>query len=67
MSLAHAPRNRIGAIYNVHRYLTERKIMLQCWADMIDAWVLGTSARELITDAKRRAAEVHDDDLDDDL
>jgi len=53
MSLAHAPRNRIAAVYNVNRYLAERKIMLQCWAD--------------IADAKRRAAEVHDDELDDDL
>ncbi|MDP9890998.1 integrase [Variovorax boronicumulans] len=67
MSLAHAPRNRIAAVYNVNRYLTERKIMLQCWADMVDAWVRGESARELIADAKRRAAEVHEDDLDDDL
>jgi hypothetical protein len=39
MSLAHAPRNRIAAVYNVNRYLAERKIMLQCWADMLDAWV----------------------------
>ncbi|CAJ5452080.1 integrase family protein [Burkholderia pseudomallei] len=67
MSLAHAPRNRIAAVYNVNRYLSERKIMLQCWADMIDAWMRGESARELIADAKRRAAEVHEDDLDDDL
>lgn len=67
MSLAHAPRNRIAAVYNVNRYLTERKIMLQCWADMIDAWMRGESARELIADAKRRAAEVHEDELDDDL
>jgi integrase len=67
MSLAHAPRDRIAAVYNVNRYLAERKIMLQCWADMIDAWMNGISARELIADAKRRAAEIHDDDLDDDL
>lgn len=67
MSLAHAPRNQIAAVYNTNRYLTERKIMLQCWADMIDAWVRGESSRELIADAKRRAAEVHEDDLDDDL
>ncbi|MGY3551207.1 integrase [Bradyrhizobium sp. USDA 4469] len=67
MSLAHAPRNRIAAVYNVNRYLSERKIMLQCWADMIDAWMRGESARELIIDAKRRAAEVHEDDLDDDM
>lgn len=30
MSLGHAPRNRIAAVYNVNRYLAERKIMLQC-------------------------------------
>lgn len=67
MSLAHAPRNRIASVYNVNRYLAERKIMLQCWADMLDAWMRGESAKGLIADAKRRAAEIHDDELDDDL
>lgn len=67
MSLAHAPRNQIAAVYNVNRYLAERKIMLQCWGDMIDAWMQGESARDLIADAKKRAAEIHEDDLDDDL
>ena len=67
MSLAHSPRNQIAAIYNTNRYLTERKIMLQCWADMIDCWVRGESAREVILDAKRCAAEIHEDDLDKDL
>lgn len=67
MSLAHVPRNRIASIYNTNRYLSERKIMLQCWADMLDSWVRGESARDLIADAKRRAAEVHEEDLDDDL
>ncbi|MFG1350459.1 hypothetical protein [Xanthobacter autotrophicus] len=36
-------------------------------ADMLDAWVRGESAKDLIADAKQRAAEVHDDELDDDL
>lgn len=67
MSLAHAPRNQIAAVYNTNRYLTERKIMLQAWADMIDCWVRGESAKDLIADAKRRAAEIHDDELDDDI
>jgi integrase len=67
LALAHAPRNRIAAVYNVNRYVSERKIMLQCWADMVDAWVRGETARELIAEAKRRAAEIHEDDLDDDL
>jgi integrase len=67
MSLAHAPVNKIAAVYNTNRYLVERKIMLQAWADTIDAWFRGESARDLLMDAKRRAAEVREDDLDDDL
>lgn len=67
MALAHAPSNRIAAIYNTNRYLAERKIMLQAWADAVDAWARGESARDLLMDAKRRAAEVPDEDLDDDL
>lgn len=67
MSLAHAPKNRIAAVYNTNRYLAERKIMLQAWADAIDAWVRGDSARHLLMDAKRRAAEVPEEELDDDL
>jgi hypothetical protein len=35
--------------------------------DMVDAWVRGESAKELIADAKRRASEIHEDDLDGDL
>jgi hypothetical protein len=34
---------------------------------MLDAWAKGESAKDLIADAKQRAAEVHDDELDDDL
>ena len=67
MSLAHAPRNQIAAVYNTNRYLSERKIMLQCWADMIVCWKTGVSAREFIVDAKRRASEIHEDDFDQDL
>lgn len=67
MALAHAPRNRVAAIYNTNRYLAERKIMLQAWADAMDAWARGESARDLLMEAKRRAAEVPDEDLDDDL
>lgn len=67
MSLAHAPRNQIAAVYNKNRYLSERKIMLQCWADMIDRWAASESARDVIMDAKRRAAEIFEDELDSDL
>ena len=70
MALAHTPSNRIAMIYNTNKYLGERRIMLQAWADALDAldaWARGDSARDLLMDAKRRAAEVPEDDLDDDL
>lgn len=67
LALAHAPRNRIAATYNVNKYVRERAIMLQAWGDAIDAWVRGESAKDLIADAKRRAAEVPIDALDDDM
>lgn len=67
MALAHQPRNRIAATYNVAKYAAERRIMLQCWADMVDCWIRGESAREVIAEAKRKAAEVLDLEMDDDL
>ena len=67
ISLAHKPRNTIAATYNVAKYANERRIMMQCWADMVDCWIKGESAREVIADAKRRAAEVLDLDVDEDL
>lgn len=67
LSLAHRPRNTIAATYNVAKYATERRIMLQCWADMVDCWINGNSAREVIAEAKRKAAEVLDLEVDEDL
>ena len=67
MALAHQPRNRIAATYNTAKYAAERRIMLQCWADMVDCWIKGESAREVIAEAKRKAAEVLDLEVDEDL
>lgn len=61
MSLAHAPRDRIAATYNVAQFAGERRIMLQAWADMIDCWVAGESARDVIAQAKVMVANVNDD------
>ncbi|TAI63410.1 site-specific integrase [Bradyrhizobium sp. Leo170] len=66
-ALAHAPRNRIASVYNTNKYLRERAIMLQAWADTVDCWVRGESAKGLISDAKSRATEVPVDALDDDM
>lgn len=67
MALAHAPRNEIAATYNVARYAAERRIMMQCWADMVDCWARGESARDVIAAAKKKAAEVLDLEMDEDL
>ena len=34
--LAHAERNKVRASYNQAEYLSERTVMMQQWADMID-------------------------------
>lgn len=35
--LAHAPRDKTRAAYNRAAYLSERKRLMQCWADWLDA------------------------------
>jgi integrase len=35
--LAHVPRNKIRAAYHRAQYIEERRVLLQTWADMIDA------------------------------
>lgn len=67
MALAHAPRNRIAATYNVARYAAERRIMMQAWNDMLRCWEQGKSAREVIAKARREASEVMDLEVDADL
>ena len=67
MALAHAPRNRIAATYNVARYAAGRRIMRQPWADMRTLWEQGKSAKEVIAKARRDASEVMDLELADDL
>ena len=34
--LAHAPRNKVRAIYNRASYMSERRRMMQSWADYLD-------------------------------
>jgi integrase len=54
-SLAHE-RTDVRATYNKAQYLEQRRLMLQAWADMIDAWVKGHSAREIIQRSRVAAA-----------
>ena len=36
LQLAHAPRNKVSAAYNHAKYLEQRKVMMQEWADYVD-------------------------------
>jgi len=41
--LAHAPRNKVRAAYNRAAYLSERRRMMQAWADHLDALKAGAA------------------------
>ena len=55
--LAHE-ENSVRGIYNKAEYSEQRRVMLQAWADMIEAWHNGVSVREIVRDAKVAAADV---------
>jgi integrase len=58
MCLAHAKKDRIEATYNVAQFAAERRILMQAWADMIDAWERGESARDIAEKGRRDAEQV---------
>ena len=45
-------------VYNKAEYGEQRRVMLQAWADMIDAWTRGEGVREIVRAAKMAAADV---------
>lgn len=55
--LAHE-EGSIRGVYNKAEYCEQRRVMLQAWADMIDAWVRGEGVREIVRAAKVAAADV---------
>ena len=55
--LAHE-EGSIRGIYNKAEYSEQRRVMLQAWADMIDAWSRGENVREIVRAAKVAAADV---------
>ncbi len=55
--LAHE-EGSIRGVYNKAEYGEQRRVMLQAWADMIDAWSRGESVREIVRAAKVAAADV---------
>ena len=57
--LAHEQKS-VRAIYNKAQFAGQRRVMLQAWADMVDAWVRGESARSIISEARIAAMEAAD-------
>ncbi len=55
--LAHE-EGSIRGVYNKAEYGEQRRVMLQAWADMIDAWSRGEGVREIVRAAKMAAADV---------
>lgn len=41
--LAHTEQNAVRRTYNHAEYLSDRAVMMQRWADMLDAWKAPTS------------------------
>lgn len=54
--LAHEESD-VRSIYNKAEYGEQRRVMLQAWADMIDAWMKGESVRDIVRAAKISASE----------
>ena len=49
--LAHEESD-VRSIYNKAEYGEQRRVMLQAWADMIDAWMKGESVRDIVRAAR---------------
>jgi integrase len=55
--LAHE-EGSIRGVYNKAEYGEQRRVMLQAWADMIDAWSKGEGVKDIVRAAKIAAADV---------
>lgn len=59
--LAHQKKDKVAAAYNHARLSGPRRVLMQVWADMLDCWMRGESAREAIVRGKAKIdAAAHD-------
>lgn len=65
--LAHQKKDQVAAAYNHAKLPGPRRALLQGWANMIDAWVKGESAREIVATTKIKIDEAAHDDAELDL
>lgn len=50
--LAHQQKNQVAAAYNHARLSGPRRVVMQVWADLMDCWMRGATAREVIVRGK---------------
>lgn len=59
--LAHQKKDQVAAAYNHARLSGPRRVLMQVWADMLDCWLRGDTAREVIVGGKAKIdAAAHD-------
>lgn len=63
LCLAHVKKDQVAAAYNHALLPGPRKALMQGWADMLDAWCKGESARAIVVATKAKIdASAHDDE-----
>jgi integrase len=67
LSLAHVNKDQVEAAYNHAKHVAPRRALLQGWADMLDCWMRGESAREVVAATKVKIDEAAHDDSEVDL
>ena len=65
--LAHQKQDQVAAAYNHAKHLGPRRALMQGWADMVDCWLKGESAKYVIAATKVRIDEATHNDADMDL
>lgn len=65
--LAHQKKDQVAAAYNHAKLPGPRRALMQGWANMVDAWAKGESAREIVAATKVKIDESAHDDADLDL
>jgi integrase len=59
--LAHQKKDQVAAAYNCARMSGPRRALMQAWADMLDCWMRGETAREVIIRGKAKIDEAAHD------
>lgn len=65
--LAHVKKDQVAAAYNHAKHAAPRRALMQGWADMVECWIKGESAKETIQRAKINIDEAAYDDSEMDL